>query len=520
MKQIKLTKRTFKALGVAVMIAFTLLGAAFAHAGEPASDEVTIKILHTNDTHAHVDSHVVGFKNDTEEVGGLARLVSFVRDVRSKEKNVLLLSAGDVFQGTLFFNFFKGLADYELMNIAGYDAATLGNHEFDEGPAWLLQAMEKLSCDVVNCNVAFGKSYPDAAKKIKPYVIKECGGLKIAIIGAITKDLFTLVNIRNLSDIQLNNPVESIAPIVRELRPKVDMILVLSHMGLKEDLELAELVADIDLVIGGHSHSLLIAPVVMRTSRGQQVVINQAYEKDEYIGEVVMAFSPSSKKWRLVSGKLNRLDKSVAKDPGAQKIIEDYQKKISGEVKSVIGEAMKPLIGDKDSVRAQETNLGNLIADSLRFHAQADIGVINGGSIRNSINKGPVTIEHCMNVFPFSNMVARLTMKGSVLREAFEQIAKKRRAGTYGGFLHISKGMQVAYVDGKLTEFTLNGQPINDNTLYTVAMSDFTAAGGDGFNMFATVADRFTDGVKVCDAMIEFIKHLKKIDMDTEGRIK
>jgi len=111
-------------------------------------------------------------------------------------------------------------------------------------------------------------------------------------------------------------------------------------------------------------------------------------------------------------------------------------------------------------------------------------------------------------------------MKGNILRSAFELIAKKRQSGTFGGFLHVSKGMKVAYKEGKLIELSLNGQPINDNTLYTVAMSDFTASGGDGFNMFATVADRFTDGVKVCDAIIELIKRLKKIDMDTEGRIK
>ncbi|HNY11691.1 MAG TPA: bifunctional UDP-sugar hydrolase/5'-nucleotidase, partial [Candidatus Wallbacteria bacterium] len=360
---------------------------------EAASGEVAIKILHTNDTHAHVDSHEVGYGKDTEEVGGFPRIISFVKSVREKNTNVLLLSAGDVFQGTLYFNFFKGLADYEFMNMAGYDVACFGNHEFDESPAWLLKAIEKLNCEKVNCNVVFGKSYPDASKKVKPYVIKEVNGLKIAIIGVITQNLFSLVSSKNLTDIELINPVEAIAPIVKELRPKVDMILVLSHMGLKEDLELAELVADIDLIIGGHSHSLLVSPVVLRTSRGQQVVINQAYEKDEFVGEVNMAFSRETKKWRLVDGKLNRMDKNIPKDKKASEMIEEYKKKIDGEVKSVIGENLKPLIGDKDSVRAGETNLGNLVADSLKNHAGTDIGIINGGSLRNSINPGPITIE-------------------------------------------------------------------------------------------------------------------------------
>jgi len=507
-------------LGLFLFILTALPGQVTAGDEAAASGEVAIKILHTNDTHAHVDSHEVGYGKDTEEVGGFPRIISFVKSVREKDKNTLLLSAGDVFQGTLYFNFFRGLADYEFMNMAGYDAACFGNHEFDEGPSWLLEAVEKLNCEKVNCNVLFGKSYAGVANKVKPYVIKEVNGLKIAIIGAVTQNLFTLVNSKNLTDLELVNPVEAIAPIVKELRPKVDMILVLSHMGLKEDLELAELVADIDLIIGGHSHSLLVAPVVLRTSKGQQVVINQAYEKGEFVGEVNMAFSRGTKKWRLVDGKLNRMDKNVPKDETAVKMIEDYKKKINSEVKTVIGENIKPLIGDKDSVRAGETNLGNLVADSLKNHAGADIGIINGGSLRNSINKGPISLEQCINVFPFNNLVAKLTMKGNILRSAFELIAKKRQSGTFGGFLHVLKGMKVAYKEGKLIELSLNGQPINDNTLYTVAMSDFTAAGGDGFTMFATVADRFTDGVKVCDAIIELIKQLKTIDMDTEGRIK
>ncbi len=486
------------------------------------SDEVLLKVLHTNDTHAHVDGLTVNTANsttETEEVGSFARLATIVKEIRAKEKNTLLLSAGDVFQGTLFFNFFKGIADFECMNKIGYDAMTIGNHEFDDGPKWLLEAIAKTNFDVVNSNVIFGKTYPAEQNKIKPYIIKEVGGLRVAVIGLITKDLFTLVNIKSLVDVQIVDPIEAISPIVREAREKADIIIVLSHMGLKEDLELAELVPEIDLIIGGHSHSLLVTPVVMRTSKGKQVVINQAYEKMEYVGEVNMAYSKTKKKWRLVNGQLIRLDKSVARDPEIQKIIDGYKLKLDEKVKTVIGEAVTPLIGGKET-RNQESNLGDFITDAMMEHTKSDLAIINGGGIRSSINQGKITVADCINVFPFDNMVIKLTLKGSIIRSAFEFVAKRKLKGNFGGFLQVSKSVKVTYRDGKVEELLINGQPLNDNSLYDIAMSDFTAAGGDGFNMFANAPVRVTDGMKISDLLIEAVKRLQKIDIKTDGRIK
>ena len=501
-----------------VLTLFLFCAAANAHE-TLSSEEILIKVLHTNDTHAHADSHIVSYNNETEEVGGLARLAHFVNSVRKSDKNVLLLSAGDVFQGTMFFNFFKGIADFECMNLALYDAMCFGNHEFDEGPLWLLESLKKANFEIVNCNVTFGKTYKDAAQKIKPYIIKEINGLKIAVIGVLTKELFTLVNVKNLKDIKVNDPIEAITPIVKKLRPEVDMILILSHMGLKEDLELAELVPGIDLIIGGHSHSMLVSPVVMRTSKGKQVVINQGFEKGEYVGEVNMAYSKADKKWRLVDGRLNRMDKTVPEDPQVKKIIARYNEKIIREVRIVIAETLTPLIGDKDSIRAHETNLGNLIADAMLLHSKADMAIINGGGVRTGLPAGKITIEDCIKVFPFSNTITKLTVKGSTLREAFAMVARARMKGTCGCFLQVSKGVKIKYHEGAVVEFSLNGQPVNDNNLYTVAMSDFTAAGGDGFNMFSAVPERFSDGIRINDILVDYVKSLKTMNIKTEGRI-
>ncbi len=483
------------------------------------TDEINIKILHTNDTHAHLDAHTVGYGAETEEVGGIDRLTHFVKSVKASDKNVLLLSAGDVFQGTMFFNFFKGLADFECMNIAGYDVMCPGNHEFDEGPEWLLESLNNVNFDVVNCNIIFGSSYKNASKLIKPYVIKEVAGLKIAVIGVLTKELFTLVNVKNLKDIKICDPIEAVTPLVKKLRPEADMILILSHMGLKEDLELAELVPGIDLIIGGHSHSMLISPVVMRTSKGKQVVINQAFEKGEYIGEVNMTYSKNDKTWRLAAGLLNRMDKNIERDNNVQKIISKYNEKIIKEVRIVIAETLSPLTGDKNTSRIEETNLGNLIADAMLEHSKADIALINGGGIRTGLPAGKITIEDCIKIFPFNNTITRITTKGSTLRDAFAMVAKARIKGTSGCFLQVSKGVKVKYHEGAVAELSINGIPVNDNNLYTVAMSDFTAAGGDGFTMFSTVPERFSDGIKINDILIKYVKKLKTINYKTEGRI-
>jgi len=485
-----------------------------------SSDEVMLKVLHTNDTHAHLNSHIVGFGKTTEEVGGISALAWFIKKQRASEKNTLLLSAGDVFQGTMFFNFFKGLADYECMNLAGYDAMCPGNHEFDESASWFLEAVQKTNFDVINCNVIFGSSYKKLPNKIKPYVIKEAGNLKIAIIGVLTKELFNLASPKKLADIQIVDPIEALGPIVKKLRPDVDMILILSHMGLKEDLELAEMVPDIDLIIGGHSHSLLVSPIVLRTSKGKQVVINQAYEKGEYVGEVNMAFSHGQKSWRLIDGRLNRLDKNSPRDENIQKIVDNYRTKINREVLVEIGETLTPLIGDKDSVRSNETNLGNLIADCMKSYSGADLAVINGGGIRTGIQKGKITIESCINVFPFDNTITKLMIKGSALKSLFSMVAQARRKGSCGCYLQVSKGVFVKYKEGAVAELKLNGAPIEDNRLYSVAMSDFTAGGGDGFTMLPTIPDRFTDGAKINDVLVEYVKSQKVLNLNVEGRIE
>jgi len=148
------------------------------------------------------------------------------------------------------------------------------------------------------------------------------------------------------------------------------------------------------------------------------------------------------------------------------------------------------------------------------------MAIINGGGVRNSIDAGDITIESCINVFPFDNKVVKLTVKGSTIRAAFANVARKLLEGSYGGFLQVSKGVKVVYREGKVAELSLNGNPINDNTLYTIAMSDFTSVGGDGHTAFSSVADRYTDGAKITDVIIDYVKEMKVVDMEIEGRIR
>ncbi|MEZ7890294.1 MAG: bifunctional UDP-sugar hydrolase/5'-nucleotidase [Candidatus Wallbacteria bacterium] len=494
-----------------------------------ASDEITLKIFHTNDTHANLNSFTATNANgSTEEVGGAARLITFVNNARAENKNMLLLSSGDAFQGTLFFNFFKGIVDLKCMSAARYDAMCPGNHEFDDGIAWMLEALNTVNFPIVNCNVKFDhKIYPAAKKQIKPYIIKNINGLRIAIIGSITKDLFTVVDPKNLVGSELIMPVEALKPILRKLRPRVDMIILLSHMGLKEDLESAEILPEIDLIIGGHSHSKCDNPIIVKSSTNKEVIVSQAGEKGEFVGEVTMSYSKSNRKWRLAGGKLNRLDSKIPKNAEIQKLIDGYDAQIAEQVQVVIGNTVRALIGSRELVRTVETNLGDMIADILMMNAKTDIGIINGGSIRTGIEKGDIKIADCINVFPFNSVVTKVTMKGSILRAAFRLVAQKiadpakyAKLVKFGGFLQVSKGMRVAYKNGEVTELSLNGKSINDYELYTVAMSDFTASGGDGFSMFAEVSDKVSSGVKIMDIIIDYVKQTKIIDVDIEGRIK
>jgi 5'-nucleotidase len=253
-------RRTFlKALAAALAASRLPL-----RAQEPGAGRLTI--LHTNDVHSRVEPFGPGSGPLTGR-GGVARRATLVKRIRAAAPNCLLVDAGDVFQGTPYFNEFKGFADFKLMSMCGYDAGTLGNHDFDLGVDGLVAALSECRFPIVNCNFD-ASGAPALAQRIQPWLVREFPGVKVGITG-VGVAFDGLVTPANHQGVDWRDPVQALPPVLRQLRERerVDLVVLLSHLGYDrrgdaiDDLNLARLVPGIDFIVGGHTHTFLDAPV-------------------------------------------------------------------------------------------------------------------------------------------------------------------------------------------------------------------------------------------------------------------
>ncbi len=255
----------------------------------------TITILHTNDTHSHLEPFPAGTRN--EGMGGAARRASYVRSVKQHNPNTLLIDSGDFFQGTPFFNFYRGELEVKAMSAIGYDVVTLGNHDFDNGVDALVAALKHAKFDVVSANYdCSGSPLKDI---VRPYVIKQMGRLKVGVFG-LGINFVGLVMEKNHKGITYRDPVESARSVVKTLREKeqVDLVVAASHLGTKydkepervSDLRVAEHVPGIDFIAGGHTHSFMKRPEVYKAADGRETLLFQVGFGGINVGRVDFKF--------------------------------------------------------------------------------------------------------------------------------------------------------------------------------------------------------------------------------------
>lgn len=459
----------------------------------------TLTIMHTNDTHAHLDN--------------VARRITAIKQVREAHPSSLLLDAGDVFSGTLYFNKYEGLADLEFMNLAGYDAMTFGNHEFDKGTATLANFVKGAEFPFVSANVDFKqdgninpyfndeiKNNPKRNGEIYKGIIKKVNGERIGIFGLTTAET---VDISSPGpDVVFQNYLEEAKQAVKSFKEKgVNKIIALTHIGYDDgggdnDLTLAKEVDGIDVIVGGHTHTKLDQPVVVEAGKEPTVIV-QANEYSKYLGTLDVQFD---KKGKIVNfgGKLVDLSQ-VPEDPEAAQILETKYKPAVVEMqKTVIGKTTVDLIGGNPPARTAETNLGNLITDGMlakakTINSETVIAFQNGGGIRATVPAGNITLANVFEIMPFGNSLGIMKLTGAEIKEALE-ISVKDVPKAFGGFLQVSGlkftydssqpvGQRVKSIDVK--EDGVNYVPLAPNKTYVVATNTFTAKGGDGFTAFA-----------------------------------
>lgn len=240
-----------------------------------------LTILHTNDVHSYIDPFPKNHPKNPN-MGGVARRAALIEQIRKENSNVLLLDAGDIFQGTPYFNYFGGEIEFKLMSMMKYDLATIGNHDFDNGIDGLYNQLPNASFSFVNANYDLKNTILDG--HIKPYKIFHKNGIKVGIFG-LGVELEGLVDKRNYKEAVYNNPVEITQDMTRILKheQKCDLVICLSHLGYQykndpdkiSDTKLATLTKDIDLIIGGHTHTFLDKPTILKNTDGKDVIVNQ-----------------------------------------------------------------------------------------------------------------------------------------------------------------------------------------------------------------------------------------------------
>lgn len=483
-----------------------------------------LSILHTNDSHAHVEQY--------------PRLVTALDDLR--KPNSLLVDAGDVFSGTLYFRQYLGLADLSFMNDLNFDAMTFGNHEFDKDSNILANFIKEMKFPMVssNVNVTADKDLsplykdeigdPAEGGKIYPAIIKEIDGEKVGIFGLTTPDTSFLAN--PSEDIVFEDVVESSNATISMLQEEgVNKIVVLSHLGYGPDQDLAEEVDGIDVIVGGHSHTALKEPTFVE--KDEPTLIVQTGEYLNNIGNLDVTFDPDGviKEYK---GELVPLA-NYEKDPEAEAKVQEFKAPLDELMSEVVGSSDVPLNGERADVRTKETNLGNLITDGMVAKAnesvKTHIAFQNGGGIRASIGEGDITLGDVLTTLPFGNNLVAIDLTGEEIKQALEHSVSAVESGE-GRFLQVSGikfkydvnqpvGERVWSVDVK----TDNGfEKLDPAAMYTVATNAFTADGGDGYSMLKEAKDdgRMTELFQVdFEVMTEYLEKNSPVSPELEDRI-
>jgi 5'-nucleotidase/UDP-sugar diphosphatase len=495
--------------------------------------EYQITILHTNDHHGHFqkfDPYPV------KDVGGLAAQSTLVNIVRAEVENagghVMVLSAGDVNTGVPESDLLDGEPDFNLMNMIGYDAMTLGNHEFDNSLDVLMKQKGWAKFPFLAANVVMKGA---GELLVDPYIIKEIYGLKVAILGLITEDVPTLVLPDNVKGLEFLDVIDTAEKYVPELKKKADLVIALTHIGyydsdseLVGDAQLAEAVPGIDVIVGGHTHTTLDQPVVV----GDTLIV-QADGYSEKVGRLNLTVDSDTDKvsnytYELipVNGKKRVKYKGKSyyqyvgtgfiEDKDIQKAMAAYLEGADELLKKPVGTADVELVGGKSVSRSQETNLGNLITDGMRVKTGADIALQNGGGIRAGIAPGTITYRDVLTVQPFGNTLTEIMMTGAQIVEVLNVAAVKVGSG---GFMQVS-GLKVTYnkITGKAESVLVGNAPIEIEKTYKVVTNNFVAAGGDGYKMLRPLA-KYDTGYVDAEATMEYIRKHGKVDPKVEGRI-
>ncbi|MDM9648931.1 5'-nucleotidase C-terminal domain-containing protein [Rhizobium sp. S163] len=522
-----------------------LTASVLALSSSAAFADYQLNILHINDFHSRIeainkfDSTCSAEEESKKECfGGAARLKTAIDQRRAAlaGQNVLTLNAGDNFQGSLFYSTYKGTAELEMVNAIKFDAMTLGNHEFDDGEKALAPFMDKVAFPVTAANVEISDA-STIKKKPEPSVVLEIGGQKIGIIGVVTTETPELASPG--PNVKFTDDVAAITKEAAKLKADgVNKIIALTHVGYTRDLSDIARIPDVDVVVGGHSHTLLSNtdpkaegpyPTMVDNPGGYKVPVVTAASYSKYLGDVVITFDDNGVV-KEAKGDPILIDSSFTPDPQIAARITELAKPIEDLRKKVIGSSEGPIEGDRKVCRVEECSMGNLVADAMLDRGKSQgmqIAIQNGGGLRSSIDGGDVTQGEVITVLPFQNTLATFQLTGADIRAALENGLGKIEEGA-GRFPQVA-GMKYSFDKSKppgsrvVSVEVKDGDAfvaLDDAKTYGVVTNNYMRAGGDGYSIFATAGKNAYDfGPDLADVTADFLAAHSPYKPYTDGRV-
>lgn len=466
-----------------------------------------VTILQINDVYSTVP---------VDGLGGLARVATIKKQIAASGRTPLLMIGGDFLSSSVASTVFRGEQMIEALNAAGLDVATLGNHEFDFGLDMLLTRMRQAKWQWVIANLVdarTGRLIGDAP----PYVIRTVGTLKVGIIGlCITTDGMASPLVRER--VQTIDALEAAARYLPDMkRDGADIIVALTHLPFAVDRALAERFPEIDVVVGGHEH-FPIAAVAGRT------LISKAGSEARYVARIDLekrSAAPPDRYYELIP-----VTAAITDDPAAAEVINAWEARLGREMDVVVGATRAPLDAVDVRLRASETNVGNLLADAMRQHAQADVGLVNAGGIRGNrlYPAGDLTRRTLLQLHPFSNVVCKVEVTGATLLRALEHGAARLplAAGQFAQVSGVSyRVVTSAPAGGRVRDARVNGAPLDPIERYTLALPDYLLRGGDGYDMFADSPVLIDpEAGELIVSVLQKVVSAGPVNPQTEGRIR
>lgn len=491
-----------------------------------------ITILHTNDHHGRF------WKNRDGEAGMAARktVVDAVRaEVAAAGGYSLLLDGGDVNTGVPESDLQDAVPDFRGMNLLGYDAMAVGNHEFDKSPFILKMQRELAQFPMLSANI-----YRSGQRMFEPYKIFNLGGVRVGVMGLTTEDTQKMVHPDNIREIEFRSPIREAAGVVPELRAKADIVIAATHMGHYEngnhgtqspgDVEMARAVPGIDLVVGGHTQN----PACMKAEnvldrayvpgseckpdRQNGTWIVQAHEWGKYVGRadfdyrngqftlVKYTLIPINQKRpvKAADGKTTMVSYTpeIAESPAMLTLLKPFQDFGQQKLLVEVGSTDAKLEGDRAVVRSQPTSLGVMVGRAMMEKTGADFALVNSGGVRDSLPAGKLNYKDILQVQPFGNTIVVADLTGTEVL-AYLNAAAKMSPGS--GAFPQTAGVQMRIAAGVVQDVQIQNKPLDPARSYRMAVNNFVASGGDGYPKLTTHRSYVDTGFVDADILRNFI---------------